>query len=112
MNSELNGGFMHIFDFISFYYQNMMAFLFRQNTCYENYKKAIKNADFVRFQVSDNRNKIWLEMSLRDREILVENIMLCVLGIRHPQLEYVFYLMMDEDARKNKLKSIFDFDIK
>ena len=78
---------------------------FRNNQCIENTKKAMKYPDFVKFQTTSDRNKMWMEMGLRDREILVEYIILCTLGIKHPRLEYVFYNLMHEEAEKNKLKS-------
>lgn len=81
---------------------------FRKNQCIENTEKALKYPDFVKFQKTNDRNKMWMEMGLRDREILVEYIILCTLGIKHPRLEYVFYNLMHEEAEKNKLQPFFD----
>ena len=99
---------MDFFDFISLYYQNLIAIFFRKKQCIENTKKALQYPDYVKFQMTEDRNKVWMEMSLRDREILVEHIILCTLGIKHPRLEYVFYNLMHEEAEKKKLQSIFD----
>jgi hypothetical protein len=97
---------MDIFDIISFYYQSLMASFFRQEQCIINTEKAMKYNDFVKFQTTENRNAMWMAMSVRDRSILVEYIIMCTLGIKHPQLEHCFYNIMHSEAEKNRLQSI------
>lgn len=99
---------MDIFDLISFYYHMFIAAIFRQKQCEEYTKKALRYDKFMQFQTTDNRNALWMEMSLRERNILIEFIIQSTIGISHPRLQHVFYNIMHSEAENNRLQSIFD----
>jgi hypothetical protein len=99
---------MDIFDLIVFYYHSIMASLFRNKQCLENFQKALKYNDFVKFQTTKDRNSMWMAMSVRDRSILIEYIIMCTIGVKHPHLEHCFYNIMHTEAEKKNLQSVFD----
>ncbi len=99
---------MDIFDLITFYYHSFIAVIFRQKKCIEYTKKSLRYEYFVKFQTTKNRNALWMSMSMRERDILVECIIQSTLGIEHPRLQYVFYQIMHKEAESNRLQSVFD----
>lgn len=101
---------MDIFDLLSFYYHLFMAAIFRKNACEENLKKAMKFQLFQEFQTTKDRNQLWMSSSLRDRNILVECVITCTLGIKHDRLQHAFYNIIHLEAENKRLQSFFNIE--
>ena len=91
-----------ISDFVLFYWYMFIA-LFTPNSAKKWEEIAMKNTIFAQYQSTDDRNKYWLALPYRDREILVEYILIATIGKSPDNLRNSMLTAMHTAAIQGKL---------